>query len=124
MLAVTCIHQLCRYEDKLADLEQERHSIEQEKAEQVRVGSGEQCCVRTSSHINVRQVGRSKELLQKQRNIMVALTERLNERDEQIIELQEELDAYDRRQKVRLLHCRLCRVSSLLDFYLFVAHVI
>eukprot|EP00750_Incisomonas_marina_P013942 INCI17571.3.p1 GENE.INCI17571.3~~INCI17571.3.p1 ORF type:complete len:333 (-),score=64.54 INCI17571.3:75-1073(-) len=30
---------------------------------------------------------------------MVALTERLNERDEQIIELQEELDAYDRRQK-------------------------
>ena len=69
----------CRYEEKLSDLEQERQSIEQEKAE---------------------QVGRSKELLQKQRNIMVALTERLNERDEQIIELQEELDAYDRRQKV------------------------
>lgn len=70
-----------RYENKLAGLEQERHSIAQEKDEQVE---------------------RSKGLLQKQRNIMVALTERLNERDEQIIELQQELDAYDKRQKVNV----------------------
>jgi kinesin family protein 3/17 len=32
----------------------------------------------------------------KQRDIMVALTTRLNERDETIIQLQEELDAYDK----------------------------
>ena len=37
-----------------------------------------------------------KQLLLKQRDIMVALTERLNERDETIIQLQEEIDAYDR----------------------------
>lgn len=32
----------------------------------------------------------------KQRDIMIALTGRLNERDETIIQLQEELDAWDR----------------------------
>ena len=39
---------------------------------------------------------RYKHLLLKQRDIMIALTSRLNERDETIIQLQEELDAYDR----------------------------
>ena len=42
------------------------------------------------------QVDRYKQLLLKQRDIMIALTARLNERDETIIQLQEELDAYDR----------------------------
>ena len=42
------------------------------------------------------QVDRYKQLLLKQRDIMIALTSRLNERDETIISLQEELDAYDR----------------------------
>lgn len=42
------------------------------------------------------QVDRYKTLLLKQRDIMIALTGRLNERDETIIQLQEELDAYDR----------------------------
>jgi kinesin family protein 3/17 len=41
-------------------------------------------------------VDRYKQLLLKQRDIMIALTTRLNERDETIIQLQEELDAYDR----------------------------
>ena len=40
---------------------------------------------------------RYKQLLLKQRDIMIALTQRLNERDEQIVELQEELDAYDQK---------------------------
>ena len=35
----------------------------------------------------------------KQRDIMIALTQRLVERDEQIMALQDELDAYDRRHK-------------------------
>ncbi len=35
-------------------------------------------------------------MLLKQRDIMIALTARLNERDETIIQLQEELDAMDR----------------------------
>eukprot|EP01039_Chlorochromonas_danica_P003770 gene3770-4120_t len=65
------------YEFKLADLERERESIEVEKA----------------------QVDRYKQLLLKQRDIMIALTQRLVERDEQITALQDELDAYDRHQK-------------------------
>ena len=64
-----------RYAAKLAELEKERESIEEEKA----------------------QVERYKQLLLKQRDIMIALTQRLNERDEQIVELQEELDAYDQK---------------------------
>ena len=42
---------------------------------------------------------RYKQLLLKQRDIMIALTARLNERDETIIGLQEELDAMDRAMK-------------------------
>ncbi len=45
------------------------------------------------------QVDRYKQLLLKQRDIMIALTGRLNERDEQILTLQEELEAYDGHQK-------------------------
>ena len=63
-----------QYEKKLQDLEKERQIIEQDKA----------------------QVGQYKQLLVKQKDIMIALTGRLNERDETIIQLQEELDAYDR----------------------------
>jgi len=63
-----------QYEQRLNDLEKERQVIEEDKA----------------------QVDRYKQLLLKQRDIMIALTTRLNERDETIIQLQEELDAYDR----------------------------
>jgi hypothetical protein len=56
---------------------QERESIEEEKA----------------------QVDRYKQLLLKQRDIMILLTQRLNERDDQIVALQDELDAYDAHQK-------------------------
>ena len=66
-----------QYEGRLKDLEDERHAIEDEKA----------------------QVDRYKQLLLKQRDIMIALTQRLNERDEQIMGLQDELDAYDRHQR-------------------------
>lgn len=45
------------------------------------------------------QADRYKQLLLKQRDIMIALTQRLVERDEQIMALQDELDAYDRRHK-------------------------
>jgi hypothetical protein len=45
------------------------------------------------------QVERYKQLLLKQRDIMIALTQRLNERDEQILGLQAELEAYDTHQK-------------------------
>ena len=45
------------------------------------------------------QVDRYKGLLVKQRDIMTGLTGRLNERDEQILRLQEELEAYDSHQK-------------------------
>ena len=62
------------YELKLNEIERERNQIEEGKA----------------------QVDRYKHLLLKQRDIMIALTSRLNERDETIIQLQEELDAYDR----------------------------
>lgn len=54
------------YEGRLQELEKERQGIEEEKA----------------------QVERYKQLLLKQRDIMIALTQRLNERDEQIVALQ------------------------------------
>lgn len=66
------------YETRLQELETERQSIEEDKA----------------------QVDRYKQLLLKQRDIMIALTARLNERDESILALQEELDAYDRHQRM------------------------
>ena len=65
------------YEGRLTELERERENMEEEKA----------------------QVDRYKQLLLKQRDIMILLTQRLNERDEQIMALQDELDAYDRHQK-------------------------
>ncbi|KAL9648746.1 hypothetical protein ABK040_003682 [Willaertia magna] len=67
-----------QYEKKMAELEKERQTIEEDKA----------------------QVDRYKQLLLKQRDIMIALTARLNERDETILSLQEELDAYDHHQKM------------------------
>jgi len=45
------------------------------------------------------QVDRYKQLLLKQRDIMIALTARLNERDDTIIQLQEELDSCDRQYR-------------------------
>lgn len=63
-----------QYEAKVHDLEKERQSLNEDKA----------------------QVDKYKQLLLKQRDIMIALTTRLNERDESIIQLQEELEAYDK----------------------------
>lgn len=51
------------YEKRIDELERERKKLEESKA----------------------QVDRYKHLLQKQRDIMIALTTRLNERDEAII---------------------------------------
>jgi hypothetical protein len=54
-------------------------------------------------------------LLVKQRDIMIALTGRLNERDEQLLQLQEELEAYDSHQKCAcwLLTCSLVTVPNI-----------
>ena len=46
------------------------------------------------------QVHRYKQLLMKQRDIMIQLTSRLNDRDQSILALQEELDHYDNQQKM------------------------
>ena len=51
-----------RYESRLKDLESERQAVEEDR----------------------QQVDRYKQLLLKQRDIMIALTARLNERDEQV----------------------------------------
>jgi hypothetical protein len=48
------------------------------------------------------QVPRYKALLLKQRDIMIALTERLRERDERILALQDDLDAGDAASKCGL----------------------
>jgi hypothetical protein len=66
------------YEEKLGALERERQSMEEDKA----------------------QVDRYKQLLLKQRDIMIQLTARLNERDQSILVLQEELDSYDKQQRL------------------------
>lgn len=65
---------LKEFDQKLQEFEKERQQIEEDKA----------------------QVERYKQLLLKQRDIMIALTTKLNERDEAIVQLQEELDAYDK----------------------------
>jgi kinesin family protein 3/17 len=65
---------LKEFDEKLQEFEKERQQIEEDKA----------------------QVERYKQLLLKQRDIMIALTNKLNERDEAIVQLQEELDAYDK----------------------------
>ena len=62
------------YDKRFHELEKERQQLEEDRA----------------------QVDQYKQLLLKQRDIMIALTTRLNERDETIVQLQEELDAYDR----------------------------
>ncbi len=66
------------YEDRVLELERERKTIDEDKV----------------------QVDRYKILLVKQRDIMIALTARLNERDASILALQEELDAYDTHQRM------------------------
>lgn len=72
-------HKIIReeYEEKLQEIEKERQLIEADKA----------------------QVDRYKQLLLKQRDIMLALTARINERDDTIIQLQEELDALEQINK-------------------------
>lgn len=65
---------LKEFDQKLQEFEKERQQLEEDKA----------------------QVERYKQLLLKQRDIMIALTNKLNERDEAIVQLQEELDAYDK----------------------------
>ena len=62
------------YNTKMAELDKERNAMEEEKV----------------------QTDRYKQLLMKQRDIMIQLTARLNERDQSIMVLQEELEAYDR----------------------------
>ncbi len=67
---------VAQYNDRMATLERERQTVEEDKA-------------------NIVQY---KTLLLKQRDIMIALTGRLSERDSTIKALQEELDAFDRHQ--------------------------
>jgi hypothetical protein len=66
------------YEQKVAELEKEKEDMEEEKV----------------------QTHRFKQLLLKQRDIMIQLTARLNERDQSILLLQEELEAYDSHQRM------------------------
>ena len=66
------------YDQKVAELEKERQMMEQEKVQNYKY----------------------KQLLLKQRDIMIQLTARLNERDQSIMHLQEELDAYDTHQRM------------------------
>jgi kinesin family protein 3/17 len=84
------------YDEKLKEIERERNQIEEEKT----------------------QVDRYKQLLIKQRDIMIALTNRLNERDETIIQLQEELDAYDKihRESEANIEAKSERIHILEDF--------
>jgi hypothetical protein len=86
------------YDEKLKEIEQERNQIEEEKT----------------------QVDRYKQLLIKQRDIMIALTNRLNERDETIIQLQEELDAYDKihRETESNIEAKAERILILQEFIL------
>ena len=84
------------YDEKMQEIEKERIQIEEDK----------------------QQVDRYKQLLLKQRDIMIALTSRLNERDETIIQLQEELEAYDRinRDTEQCMELKNYRIEQLQSF--------
>ena len=62
------------FDEKFQDIEKERQRLEIEKAE----------------------VEKYKQLLLRQRDIMIALTNKLNERDEALVQFQEEVNAYDK----------------------------
>eukprot|EP00954_Amorphochlora_amoebiformis_P020393 1339140-Amorphochlora_amoeboformis.AAC.1 len=66
------------YKSKVEELEKEREAMEQDR----------------------NQTHRYKQLLLKQRDVMIQLTARLNERDQSIMMLQEELEAYDQHQRM------------------------
>ena len=73
------IHRVsAEYMARLDELDKERQLIEEDKA----------------------QVDRYKHILFQQRDIMIGLTARLNEKEESIQWLQEELDAYDQQQRL------------------------
>jgi len=77
-------------------IEREKKTIAQQYEERIREMESE--LKRKGKTEESQQVERYKQLLLKQRDIMIALTARLNERDEQILTLQEELEAYDKYQ--------------------------
>ena len=100
------------------ELESERQSVQEDKAQvgggtwalgllhqqaaggRCRAGCAAWACPQPSCPASrLAQAERYKALLLKQRDIMIALTQRLNERDEQILGLQAELEAYDTHQK-------------------------
>ncbi|CAD8043079.1 unnamed protein product [Paramecium primaurelia] len=87
-----------QYQEKLTELEKERQSIEEDKA----------------------QTDKYKQLLLKQRDIMIALTNRLNDRDETILQLQEELDVYEKLQKENedQLHLKQIRLEQFEEIFL------
>ena len=70
-------NQLKLYENKILEIEKERQQLEEDKAENKEY----------------------KELLLKQRDIMNALTYKLNERDENIAQLQEELESAEKNEQ-------------------------
>jgi hypothetical protein len=78
-------------------IERERRTIAQQYEERLREMERE--LRQKEKTEETAQVERYKQLLLKQRDIMIALTARLNERDEQILTLQEELEAYDKYQR-------------------------
>jgi antitoxin component HigA of HigAB toxin-antitoxin module len=84
------------YENKLNEIERERDQITENKNTAFRL----------------------QQLLIKQRDIIIALTSRLNERDEKIIQLQEELDAYDQihREAEQIIEIKSTRSKQLEDF--------
>lgn len=84
------------YENKLNEIERERDLITENKNTAFRL----------------------QQLLIKQRDIIIALTSRLNERDEKIIQLQEELDAYDQihREAEQIIEIKSTRSKQLEDF--------
>lgn len=105
------------YELKFRELEKERLQVQDKRAQvtHLQLLSQQTCeapcvvvcrypCAQSACHAgpqkqNCVQVDGYKELLLKQRDIMLALTKRLSDRDEQILILQEELDAYDAAQR-------------------------
>lgn len=89
------------YEERVQELERERMEVEGHKDEKQapRTEQQQQAPPSDANEDAKQQLRRYKQVVLKQRDIMIALTARLNERDEEIHRLQEELEEYDKNNR-------------------------
>ena len=87
------------YEERISKIEQERIETEKNKGE---------------------EYDKFKEILMKQKDVMIGLTDKLNERDQTILQLQSEMEAYDSltagyESKMTDMECRIQQLEKFIS---------